>query len=361
MRKCAVLVRLPQAANNIHGRFMRGSSRSDALQKGRVVAVVSGDEVGVLRCPTAVRREDTLRLPPTPSNGTHPVVPTMRIWTYLFIAIALCAVLRGQKPPSEAEGDPLFAFQRQSALELVNHYFDLPTIPLFITRRLINLGDPRAIPGLRGAFDRESKPLNREFIAAALVRLGDKNPRYFNYLTGAVLDALNEDVPYRSTRASDAAVDELELHVEIQTWAQVHSTPVTQAIWQATIEVPGAIEALGLTGDRRSMLILLRALKSPNILVVRQAAFALARMQRKSAIGPITTACQLQRMEDRLWTAKSLLYFRSEKAQEAARELIADPVKRQQWRIDVQREERHAPDWSIYQSHYNGSTAPPLS
>ena len=319
---------------------MKCSGMSYAFQKARIAAEASFDNACLpIQHPAPVAVEKTRCLPSPSSARAYHFVRAARIWVFVFIPLAICTLLRAQKSLNGTESDPLFAFQRQSAPELMDHYFDLPTIPLFITRRLIHLDDPRAIPGLRNAFDREAKPLNREFIAAALVRLGDTDSRYFSYLIQAALDALNEDIPYRSTPASDAETDDLERHVEIQTWAQTHSAPVTHAIWQATIEIPGAIEALGLTEDRRSMPIFLRALKSPNVLVVRQAAFALARMRQKSAVGPIVAACQLQSIEDRPWTAKSLLYFRSEKAQKAARKLINNPAQRQQWRIDIQRAE----------------------
>ncbi len=319
---------------------MRSLGTSYAFQKARIAAEASFDNACLpLQHPASVSVEKTRCPPSLCSARAYYFVRAARIWAFVFIPLAICTLLRAQKSLNGTVSDLLFEFQRQSAPELVDHYFDLPTIPLFITRRLMHLDDPRAIPGLRTAFDREAKPLNREFIAAALVRLGDTDSRYFNYLTQAALDALNEEIPYRSAPASDAEADDLEHHVEIQAWAQTHSVPVTHAIWQATIEIPGAIKALGLTEDRRSTPIFLRALKSSNVLVVRQAAFALARMRQKSTIGPIVAACQLQSIEDRSWTAKSLLYFRSEKAQKAARKLINNPAKRQQWRVDIERAE----------------------
>jgi hypothetical protein len=61
-------------------------------------------------------------------------------------------------------------------------------------------------------------------------------------------------------------------------------------------------------------------------------------MRQVGAIGPIVAACRLENSEDRLWTARALLYFRSEKAQKPASELIADPAQREQWRTDIRRE-----------------------
>ena len=62
------------------------------------------------------------------------------------------------------------AFMKKSVSELLNDYFQGPPYPLFVIRRLIDIGDPAAIPSLERAFTRESHEPAREFLAAALVR-----------------------------------------------------------------------------------------------------------------------------------------------------------------------------------------------
>jgi HEAT repeat protein len=99
------------------------------------------------------------------------------------------------------------------------------------------------------------------------------------------------------------------------------------------------VEALGEAADRRSLPILLRGLKSPNVLVVREAAFGLARLQDTTTVEPIITACTRLDPGERPWVAKSLLYFRTRKAQRAASAMIADPERLRRWRTEVNREE----------------------
>jgi HEAT repeat protein len=259
--------------------------------------------------------------------------------------LALCSAIpvqpqENRDAQNRADSELARAFSEKSAPELVNSYFDLPSIPLLVIRRLMNFGDPRVIPALRNAFDRERQPLTREFLAAALVRLGDKDSRYFDYAAGEALDAVNNGVPYWTSPATEAADgSDLERHEEIRSWSQAHRTPIVQAIRIAIIENPGAVEALALAEDRRSVPILLQALQSPNLLVVREAAFGLARMHETAAARPIIAVCQHLDWEERPWTAKSLLYIRSKKAQQAASALIADPARVQRWRADVNQEE----------------------
>lgn len=295
--------------------------------------------------------------PPTRQGPTHawPGKPSWlrRVaqaiaWACLALAVSAATSARPPQhrdPQDAADRDPLLAFERNSAPELVDHYFDLPSAPILVIRRLIYLGDPRVIPALRAAFDRQREPLPREFIAAALVRLGETDPVYFNNIAGAARDALEADLPYDSSLAAVVAKSSvLQGQEEIQAWAQAHNVSAAEALYRATIEIPGAVEALALTADKRSVPILLLALRSPNFLVVREGALGLGRMREASAIGPIIAACQRLGPEDRPWIAKSLLYFPSRKARDAARSIIVDPARLQLWSEDVRREETRRND-----------------
>jgi HEAT repeat protein len=216
----------------------------------------------------------------------------------------------------------------------VTVYFQRPPYPLFAIRRLIELADPAVIPAMRDAFDRETGTLARQLIAATLVRLGETDFRYFDYLARAALVAVNSDLPYRD----DSTTDTGPRHDEIRAWAQARGLSPMQAIRKSTIELPAAVEALGEAADQRSLPILLRGLESPNVLVVREAAFGLARLQDATTVEPIITACRRLDPAERPWVAKSLLYFRSRKAQRAAVAMIADPERLRRWRTDVNRE-----------------------
>lgn len=264
------------------------------------------------------------------------------------LVLAVCATTFAQPPQNHdaqnrADRELALAFSKESAPELVSHYFDLPSIPIFLVHRLISLDDPRVVPALHDAFDRQTRPLSREFIAAALVRLGETDPRYFDYVAGTARDAVNSQLPFGNrTQASvgnDSADGDLRGHKEIRAWTQTHDLPSEDAAWKAAFEIPGAVEALALTADRRSVPILLKALQSPNFLVVREGAFGLARMHETASIGPIIIACERLDPEDRPWAAKSLLYFRSKRAQKAAKSLIVDSTRLPLWRADVNREE----------------------
>jgi hypothetical protein len=275
-------------------------------------------------------------------SGIHIVSPAPWLAASVLAGCALALAQPQQRlePQSESDRQLLLAFSRKSARELVTVYFERPPYPLFVIRRLIELADPGVIPVMREAFEQETGVLTRQFLAAALVRLGDTDPRYFDYVARAALDAVNSDVPYRDNSTTQATADgSPRRHDEIHAWAQARGVPFIQAISTAAIELPGAVEALGEAEDRRSLPIFLRGLQSPNVLVVREAALGLARLHDTAVAEPIITACRRLDPAERPWVAKSLLYFHSKKAQRAASAMIADPARLQRWRADVNREE----------------------
>ncbi len=87
-------------------------------------------------------------------------------------------------------------FLKKSGPQLVSEYFQGPPYPLFVILRLIELGDPAVVPDLERAFEIEAYNPTREFIAAALVSLGDKQSRYFDYVARYAGIAVASDLPF---------------------------------------------------------------------------------------------------------------------------------------------------------------------
>jgi hypothetical protein len=228
----------------------------------------------------------------------------------------------------------LLQFSQQSASQLVARYFRGPPYPLFVIRRLIDLADPWVIPDLRDAFSRETQPLTRQSLAAALVRLRDLDSQYFDYLAAWARDAVSSDLPYSCGLTGGTMP---EGSTEFIAWARAHNVALSDALRRAAIELPAAVEALGEAGDHRALAIFLRGLRSPNGCIVRTSAFSLARLHDPIAIEPIVEACNTRRREERPLTAKALLYFSEQGAQRAAESMIADPVLLRRWRIEVKR------------------------
>ena len=256
----------------------------------------------------------------------------------LWIAPVAMKAQSSAAPKGLADQDLLAAFQEKSAGELLEEYFQAPPYPLFAIRRLIALGDTTAIPSLERAFELEGRQPAREFLAAALVNLGDANPKYFEHVFSRAATAVASDLPFpvrRGARPQPGA--RLPLKRSFLSWVRKHGGDLDSAMWQATFDLPAAVEALGEAADARSRLVFLQGLHSPNILIVFAAALGLARLQDDKAVPAIIAAAKREQDEERSMISKALLYFANSEAQRAAERLIGDPVRIQRWRADVER------------------------
>ena len=222
-------------------------------------------------------------------------------------------------------------FSQKSAGELVVEYFGGPPYPLFVIHRLMELGDPIALPALQVAFEREQDNLTRPFLAAALIRLGDKDPRYFRYVADAATKAVKADLPL-SLSAAGLVAENGRAPSALITWAQVHRIDLQRALWLATVEFPAAMEALVETGDRRSSRILVRGLHSRNFFTVSEAALGLARLGDPKVIKAIIATCKRLSVDERQSIARSLIFVDTPEAQRAAERLIANPELLARWR-----------------------------
>jgi HEAT repeat protein len=228
------------------------------------------------------------------------------------------------------------AFLHMSAVDVSRKYFESPPYRLFAIRRLIELGDPVVVPVLHRAFADETEVTRRQFIAAALVSLGDPDPDYFKYVADEARRAIKSDLPFPVPLSGTSDSKSRPLYrPEFLKLVQERGLEFRTALQKCTFQLPGAVEALGDAGDPRSFSILVQGLHSPNIMIVRAAAFGLARSHDNSGMQPVIEACLPLPLEERRMIAKSLLYFDNHAAQERARMMIADPTLFERWQAEV--------------------------
>lgn len=263
-------------------------------------------------------------------------------WIVLALLLALpnLAIAQQQTAAGQsADQQLLHAFMAKSSKEILNDYFQGPPYPMFAIRRLMDIGDPAVIPRLEQSFARQRQEPVREFLAAALVDLGDVKPEYFNYVAARAKIAVTSDLPFpvRLDARIRPGARLPPLKIAFIHWVRQHDVDLDSALWQATFDMPAAVEALGEADDRRSRPILLQGLKSPNILVVFAAALGFARLQDNGAVPSIIDAAKREPRKERRMIAKALLYFPTSKAQRAAERLVSEPVLIQRWRLEVKK------------------------
>lgn len=182
-------------------------------------------------------------------------------------------------------------------------------------------GAVEAIPILKEQFDRVGDQLIKGKIAAALVRLGDKDQAYWNFLVEFAKPALESDVPdYIGYDSHGKAVPGPS--PQFQTWAKAHNLPAeSQPEDSARISSAGIV-FLGWSEDPRAVPLLRKALLSPNHMLEIFAALGLAEIGDKDSIPFIIEACRKAPAEPATVIARALVYFDDNSAQSAVDEFI---------------------------------------
>lgn len=178
-------------------------------------------------------------------------------------------------------------------------------------------GAVEAIPALKEQFLRKQDATDKAKIAQVLLKLGDKDDSYWNFLVDLVTPALESDAPdfmsYDSQGKSQPGPSP-----EFSAWATAHNLPPNGSIAEDSIYIfPGEVMLLGLTGDPRAIPLLRRGLQSRNHMIVNAAALGLAELQDKDSVPLIVEACQQAPKEAAAAIASSLVYFDTPDAQAA--------------------------------------------
>jgi HEAT repeat protein len=208
-----------------------------------------------------------------------------------------------QKTPTELEG----AIARVQAGSFSNA--DLVAVAQAGAARI-------ALPALEQQFASATDVDRQGIVANALVRLGDKDNTYWNFLLQQATLAVDSDLPDPFHDSQGNATGR-QLSPEFKAWAQVHSVDASTAIHSALFDLPGKVLLLAETGDPRGIPLLRRALQSHNYQIVAWAAKGLALIRDKESISLIIAAVQRVPSDYTSLVAESLVYFDDAQAQSA--------------------------------------------
>ena len=183
-------------------------------------------------------------------------------------------------------------------------------------------GAVEAIPILKQQFLRvEDDPLLKAKIAAALVRLGDKDDAYWDFLVKFATPALQSDAPdFMSYDSRGKAVPGPS--PEFVAWADAHNLPHAGLLEESVYMLPAGVGFLGWSRDARAIPLLRRALLSPNHMIQIFAAKGLAEIGDKDSIPLIIEACKNAPTDAAAVIAESLVYFDDNSAQSAVDQYI---------------------------------------
>lgn len=174
-----------------------------------------------------------------------------------------------------------------------------------------------AIPILQEQYSHVEDPLLKAKIASALVKLGDKDETYWNFLVKLATDAVESNMPDLMAYDSQGKVVQSP-SPEFIAWAEANSIKSEE---QLNL-LRGAVGFLALTGDARAVPLLRRALSSSNYLIVNLASEGLAEIGDKESIPLIIEACKRAPADSAAAIAEALVYFDDPRAQEAVDQFI---------------------------------------
>jgi PBS lyase HEAT-like repeat len=174
----------------------------------------------------------------------------------------------------------------------------------------------RALPALKEQFGRAQDPLDKGKLASALIKLGDHDETYWQYLIQQAQPVIDSDAP--TPLGHDAEGKTIPgPSPEFTRWAERHKLPVQDAGGDAIYIDPPKVLLLAMSGDPRAIPLLRQGLKTPNDFVKIFAAVGLAEMQDKASIPAIIQACKAAPAESAKELAEQLVYFDDIQAQDA--------------------------------------------
>ncbi len=197
----------------------------------------------------------------------------------------------------------------------------LPLTPEHV-EELLWREDAGAVPALREALRRVSDRFMKLRVAAALVRLGDPERSYWEFVVREASLAVDSDVPSPLAHDAQGRTIRGKFSKEFLDWCTAKKVDCNAAADEALMWLPSYVLVLGTTADPRGFDILMRGLASKNHLIVANAAMGLARLQDRRAIRPIIEAARRAPSEAQSSIAEALVFFDDPEAQKAADELI---------------------------------------
>ena len=171
------------------------------------------------------------------------------------------------------------------------------------------------------------KLLDKAKIASVLVKFGNRDDRYWDFLVKLATPVITSDAP--GFMAYDQQGNPKSgPSPEFTQWAKAHHvSPSDGHVAENNVYIhPSWVAFLGLTGDPRAVPLLRRALLSPNGMIKIWASMGLAEVGDKDSIPLVIQACKRSPATEASAIAESLVYFDDPEAQRAVDTYVSKEV-----------------------------------
>ena len=240
------------------------------------------------------------------------------IWVALMLSVAYCQDKQSQ-PEKLAYGADRAnvpdAIAKLKAGDFLAVHVDL----------IVGAGATEAIPALEKEFGRVQDPLLKAKIAGGLLRLGDKDNAYWDFLVQFAAPAIESDAPNFMEIGPDGKFLPGP-SADFIAWAKGHNLSTESPGENSVYLLPAKVILLGWSGDPRGIPLLRRALLSPNYQVEIAAALGLAEIGDQDSVPFIVEACRKAPADAAAVIAQSLIYFDTPEAQGAVDRYIPKDI-----------------------------------
>ena len=237
----------------------------------------------------------------------------------LMLSALLVAVAYGQAV-EDRSGKTAATVSKDTIADVIAKAREDTSESIYYVEQIARARAVQAVPMLEKKFARTKDPLDKGKIAQVLIKLGDKNDTYWNYLVDLVTPALESDAPDFMNLDPEAEIG-TDPSPQFIAWANAHNVsangPDGNALENFVYRFPGRVLLLALTGDQRAIPLLRRGLSSPNHMIEIAAANGLAEIQDSGSIAFIIEACKRAPAAAAPALAESLVYFNDAEAQNA--------------------------------------------
>jgi HEAT repeat protein len=233
--------------------------------------------------------------------------------------VVYCSLLTGfaNGQVEQTQSDkPALHIEKYSTSEAIEKVKEDSPLSMQFVEQIVRAKASQAIPMLEDKFGRTEDGGEKSHIASALVRLGDKNYYYWDFLMQQANLALESDAPEFMNFDSKGKLAPGPSPAFIA-WAKAHKQS-PEALGEQEVYVrPEPIGFLADTGDPRAIPLLRRALLSPNFMIQSLAAEGLGEMKDIDSVPLIIEACKLAPADVAISLAKTLAYFDDPRARAA--------------------------------------------
>jgi len=176
-------------------------------------------------------------------------------------------------------------------------------------------GSEKAIPILEDLFAHAENADTKPWIASELVKLGDKDNTYWQFVAKLATEEL-EDGPPDFLKFDQDGKGSAGPSPEFLAWAKAHDLAPQALTYEAVMPIKFGM--LVATRDPRAIPLLRRGLLAPNHLLEAIAALGLVELKDRDSIPLIVEACKRAPKDAAGAIAMSLLRFHDAEAQAAA-------------------------------------------